>query len=103
MLIIIVLRRKMDMQEVRKYILGPLLWSLSTADDAPANTANAKWHHILEVKYQSDDVSASAIFEGVATSDLEMCRPTRDIQSRSLFFQFVKYNVILRITVALTV
>ena len=59
----------MNMQEVLTYQLGPLPWSLATADGAPTKTAKSALLHILEGKAQPvEDVPASAVWilDGVA-------------------------------------
>ena len=45
------------------YTLGPLPWSLATADGAPTKTAKSALLHILEGKAQPvEDVPASAVW-----------------------------------------
>ena len=54
----------MNMQEVLTYPLGPLPWSLATADGAPTKTAKSALRHILEGKAHpvEDVVPASAVW-----------------------------------------
>ena len=68
-MVVIAHHRQMNMQEVLTYPLGPLPWSLATADGAPTTTAKSALLHILEGKAQPvEDVPASAVWilDGVA-------------------------------------
>ena len=47
-MVVIAHHRQMNMQEVLTYPLGPLPWSLATADVAPTKTAKSALLHILE-------------------------------------------------------
>ena len=47
-MVVIAHHRQMNMQEVLTYPLGPLPWSLATADGAPTTTAKSALLHILE-------------------------------------------------------
>ena len=62
-MIVIAHHRQMNMQEVLTYPLGPLPWSLATADGAPTKTAKSALLHILEERAQPvEDVPASAVW-----------------------------------------
>ena len=62
-MVVIAHHRQMNMQEVLTYPLGPLSWSLATADGAPTKTAKSALLHILEEKAQPvEDVPASAVW-----------------------------------------
>ena len=62
-MVVIAHHRQMNMQEVLTYQLGPLPWSLATADGAPTKTAKSALLHILEEKAQPvKDVPASAVW-----------------------------------------
>ena len=53
----------MNMPEVLTYALGPLPWSLATAEGAPTKTATSALLHTLEEKAQPfEDVPASAVW-----------------------------------------
>ena len=53
----------MNMQDVLKYPLGPLPWSLATPDGTPAKTTKATLLHILEGKAEAvKEVPASAVW-----------------------------------------
>ena len=83
----------MIIQEVLAYPLGPLPWSLATADGAPTKTAKSALLHILEGKAQPVEyVPASAVWilDGVAIlhsmkdvprtfNCLASCLPVREI------------------------
>ena len=47
-MVVIAHHRQMNMQEVLTYPLGPLSWSIATADGAPTKTAKSALLHILE-------------------------------------------------------
>ena len=47
-MVVIAHHRQMNMQEVLTYPLGPLSWSLATADGVPTKTAKSALLHILE-------------------------------------------------------
>ena len=62
-MVVIAHHRQMNMQEVLTYQLGPLPWSLATADGAPTKRAKFALLHILEEKAQPvEDDSASAVW-----------------------------------------
>ncbi len=62
-MVVIAQHRHIHMQEVLTYPLGPLSWSLATADGAPTKTAKSALLHILEEKAQPvEHVPASAIW-----------------------------------------
>ena len=62
-MVVIAHHRQMNMQEVLMYPLGPLPWSLATADGALKKTAKSALFHILEGKAQPvEDVPASAVW-----------------------------------------
>ena len=62
-MVVIAHHRQMNMQEVLTYPLGPLPWSLATADGAPIKTAKSALLHILEERAQPvEDVPASAVW-----------------------------------------
>ena len=61
-MVVITHHRQMSMQEVLKYPLEPLPWSLATADGAPTKAAQSALLHILEGKAQPvEDVPASTL------------------------------------------
>ena len=75
------------------YPLGPLPWSLATADGAPTKTAKSALLHILEEKAQPvDDVPASAVWilDGVAILHSMTYAPRTFSCLASYIFQLVK-------------
>ena len=92
-MVVIAHHRQMNMQEVLTHPLGPLPWSLATADGAPTNTAKSALLHILEGKDQPvEDVTASAVWilDGVAILH-SMKDASRTFSSlASYVFQLVK-------------
>ena len=62
-MVVVAHHRQMNMQYVLTNPLGPLPWSLATADGAPTKTAKSALFHILEGKAQPvEDVPASSVW-----------------------------------------
>ena len=59
-MVVIAQHRRMNMQDVLKYPLGPLPWSIATPDGAPAKTGKATLLHILDVKAEAVEVVPSS-------------------------------------------
>ncbi len=81
------------MPEVLTYPLGPLPWSLATAEGAPTKTATSALLHTLEEKAQPfEDVPASAVWilDGVARLHSMKDVPRTFSCLASYVFQLVK-------------
>ena len=92
-MVVIAHHRQMSMQEVLTYPLGPLPWSLATADGAPTKTAKSALLHILEERAQPvEDVPASAVWilDGVAILQSMKAAPRAFSCLASYVFQLVK-------------
>ena len=92
-MVVIAHHRQMNMQGVLTYPLGPLPWSLATADGAPTKTAKSALLHILEGKAQPvEDVPASAVWilDGVALLHSMTYVPRTFSSLASYVFQLVK-------------
>ena len=59
-MVVIAQHRRMNMQDVLKYPLGPLPWSIATPDGAPAKTGKATLLHILDGKAKAVEVVPSS-------------------------------------------
>ena len=92
-MVVIAYYQQMNMQELLTYPLGPLPWSLATADGAPTKTAKSALLHILEEKAQPvEDVPASAVWilDGVAILHSMNNVPRTFSSLASYVFQLVK-------------
>ena len=92
-MIVIAQRRQMNMQEVLKYPLGPLPWSLATPDGIPAKTNKATLLHILEGKAEPvEDVPTDAVWiiDGMALLQSLKSAPRTFSELAGYVFQLVK-------------
>ena len=92
-MVVIAQHRQMNMQEVLTYPLGPVPWSLATADGTPTKTAKSALLHILEGKVQPvEDVPASVVWilDGVVILHFTKDVPRIFSSLASYVFQLVK-------------
>ena len=68
-MVVIAHHRQMNMQEVLTYPLGPLPWSLATADGAPTKTAKSALLHILEERASCLASYVSQLVKSAASQD----------------------------------
>ena len=92
-MIVIAQHRQMNMQDVLKYPLGPLPWSLATPDGTPAKTTKATLLHILEGKAEAvEEVPTSAVWiiNGMALLQSLKRVPRTFSELASFVFQLVE-------------
>ena len=77
-LTVIVQAHKLDMQNVLKYKLGPIPWSIAATDGTVAKTAKSKIVEVLEKDVQpmeQDQEFSVWIFDAMAVIQLTVCIP----------------------------
>ena len=92
-MIVIAQHWQMNMQDVLKYPLEPLTWSLATPDGTPAKTTKATLLHILEGKAEVvEEVPTSAVWiiDGMALLQPLKCVPRTFSELASFVFQLVE-------------
>lgn len=85
--------REMDMEEVLKYPLGPLPWSLATPDGAPAKPAKASLLHLLESEVEPAEyvpASGALVLDGMAIIHSISSVPKTFSELAHQVFQLVK-------------